>query len=174
MENEARNTFPIRVCVLTASDRSHRGEREDLSGKVIEEVAASNGWSVIHYSVVPDEKEDIKEKLIYLADELGADVVFTTGGTGLAPRDFTPDATQEVIHRAVPGMAEEMRRESRKKTPHAMLSRAVCGVRNKTLIVNLPGSPRAVKECMDVILTVLPHAVELIRGDVGDCGSEPR
>jgi len=170
MEKEVKRFHEIKVSVLTVSDRGHRGEREDQSGAVILEVVDSNGWELLHYSVLPDERETIKNELMRLADEVGSDIIFTTGGTGLAPRDITPDATLEVISREVPGMAEEMRRESRKKTPHAMLSRAVCGVRGKTLIINFPGSPQAVRECMDVILTVLPHAVELLKGEVSDCG----
>ncbi|MDO8691916.1 MAG: MogA/MoaB family molybdenum cofactor biosynthesis protein, partial [Dehalococcoidia bacterium] len=117
---------------------------------------------------VPDEREQIQEKLVAWADGLQVDVVLTTGGTGLAPRDVTPTATLEVIDYQVPGLPEAMRAESLKKTPNAMLSRMVAGVRGHTLIVNLPGSPRAVQECLDVIRPALPHAVQTLRGEVGD------
>lgn len=166
---EAKNK--IRIAVLTASDRSFSGEREDLSGKAIEEICRVQGWEVISLSIVPDEKEALQGELIRLADELKANLIFTTGGTGLAPRDFTPEATLEVIDKQVPGMAEAMRMESLKKTPHAMISRAVCGTRGRTLIVNLPGSPKAVRECLEVIFPAIPHAVELLGGGVVDCGS---
>jgi len=169
-EREGRK---IKAAILTASDRSARGEREDLSGNVIMEILKAAGWEVFSYEVVPDEKELLKAKLVKLADELEAALIFTTGGTGLAPRDYTPEATLEVIDRQIPGMAEAMRMESLKKTPHAMLSRAVCGVRGSTLIINLPGSPRAVKECLEVVLPVIPHALELLRGEVSDCGVPP-
>jgi len=161
------------VAVLTVSDRGARGEREDRSGKVIAEMVRSAGWNVAVYKIIPDEKEIIKTELIKLAEEKRVDLVLTTGGTGVAPQDLTPDATLEIITREVPGMAEAMRRESLKKTPHAMLSRAVCGLRGKTLIVNLPGSPRAVQECLEVVMPAIPHALELLRGEVSDCGALP-
>ncbi len=162
-------TSPVRVAVITASDRCARGERDDLSGQAIGDIVESQGWHVMHYGIVPDEKDRLKEEMIRLADGEAVSVIFTTGGTGLAPRDFTPEATLEVIDKTVPGLAEVMRQESLKKTPHAMLSRAVCGVRGKTLIVNLPGSPKAVRECLDIIIPVVPHAVELLQGSVSDC-----
>jgi molybdopterin adenylyltransferase len=168
---EKRKIVKKQVAVVTVSDRSARGEREDLSGKVAARIARAAGWEVAHYKVVPDDKEAIKKELAGLADGAGAALVLTTGGTGVAVRDLTPEATREVIEREVPGMAEAMRRESLKKTPHAMLSRAVCGVRGRTLIVNLPGSPRAVQECLAVILPALPHALKLLGGEVADCGA---
>jgi molybdopterin adenylyltransferase len=157
-----------RYAVLTISDKGSRGEREDLSGKVIFEAIAQVGGDVSLYEIVPDERGRIQEKLVAWADDERVDVVITTGGTGLAPRDVTPTATLEVLDYEVPGLAEAMRAESLKKTPNAMLSRMVAGVRGHTLIVNLPGSPKAVRECLEVIRPALPHAVETLRGAVGD------
>ncbi len=171
MSDYQNNTSNIKVAIITTSDRSSRGEREDLSGKVIEEISRSNSWEVLYYSVVPDDKDTIKTELVKTVDAIEADLVFTTGGTGVAPRDFTPEATLESIDREIPGMAEAMRAESLKKTPHAMLSRAICGMRGKALVINLPGSPRAVKECLEVIVPAIPHALELIRGGEADCGA---
>lgn len=159
-----------RYAILTISDKGFRGEREDRSGQVIREVVDQLGGDVAAYEIVPDERDRIREKLKAWADELAVDVILTTGGTGLAPRDVTPTATLEVIDYEVPGIPEAMRAESLKKTPNAMLSRMVAGVRNRTMIVNLPGSPRAVQECLDVIRPALPHAVETLRGEVGDHG----
>lgn len=157
-----------RYAVLTISDKGSRGEREDRSGHVIHEVVRELGAEVVAYEIVPDEENEIREKLVRWADELKVDVVLTTGGTGLAPRDVTPTATLSVIDYQVPGLPEVMRAESMKKTTNAMLSRMVAGVRGRTLIVNLPGSPKAVWECLDVIKPALPHAVETLRGEVGD------
>ena len=160
------------AAVLTASDRGARGEREDKSGKVIEEIVQRLGGEVREYAMVPDDLESIREKLIYFADQLKAEVILTTGGTGLSPRDNTPEATLSVVEKLVPGLAEVMRSESLKKTPHAMLSRAVCGVRGNSLIINLPGSPKAVRECLEFIEPALPHAIELMKGRVSDCARE--
>ena len=160
------------AAVLTASDRGARGEREDKSGKVIEEIVQRLGGEVREYAMVPDDLESIREKLIYFADQLKAEIILTTGGTGLSPRDNTPEATLSVIEKLVPGLAEVMRSESLKKTPHAMLSRAVCGVRGNSLIINLPGSPKAVRECLEFIEPALPHAIELMKGRVSDCAQE--
>ncbi len=159
----------FKAAVLTASDRGARGEREDKSGKVIEEIVQRLGGKVLESALVPDDPQSIREKLIYFADQLKAEVILTTGGTGLSPRDNTPEATLSVIEKVVPGLAEVMRAESLKKTPHAMLSRAVCGVRGSSLIINLPGSPKAVRECLEVIQPALPHAIELMKGKVSDC-----
>ena len=169
MTHEHTQSVKVRFAVLTASDRSSRGEREDISGAEIGRIGVAAGWELISHTIVADDKEMLKKEMIRLCDNLRVNLVLTTGGTGLAPRDFTPDATMEVIEKNVPGMAEAMRLESLKKTPHAMLSRAICGVRDKTLIVNLPGSPKAVCECLDVILPAIPHAVALLLGGVSDC-----
>ncbi len=155
----------ITVGILTISDRCSRGEREDKSGETIRKVMSQFGSRVVDYAIVPDEKEGITRKLTEWADKGGVDVVITTGGTGLAPRDVTPEATLEVVDRTVPGLSEAMRAKGLKKTPHAMLSREVCGIRNETLIMNLPGSPKAVKECLLVVLPALPHALEVIAGE---------
>lgn len=154
------------VAVLTLSDKGSRGEREDLSGRLIADMIRDIG-SVGHYEVLPDDIELIKKRLLEYAGKV--DLILTTGGTGLSPRDVTPEATLDVIDRQVPGIAEAMRLEGLKKTKRAMLSRAIAGVRGRTLIVNLPGSPKAVKENLEVIIDVLPHAIEKIKGDPRDC-----
>ena len=161
----------IRAGVLTLSDKGSRGEREDLSGPEAIRMLREVGIETVHSEVVPDEAEIIAAKLVEFADRLGLDLVVTTGGTGVSPRDVTPDATLRVIDREIPGMAEAMRRESMLKTPHAMISRAVAGTRGQTLIVNLPGSPKGVRETLAVILPALKHAIEKIKGDPRDCGS---
>lgn len=157
--------------ILTISDKGSRGERQDKSGEAIREILSGMDALILNYDVVPDEKELIVEKLVEWADEGNLDVVITTGGTGLTPRDVTPEATLAVVDRIVPGFAEAMRAESLKKTPHAMLSRAVVGTRRQCLIINLPGSPKAVRECLQVILPALPHAVETLKGQAGECGT---
>jgi molybdopterin adenylyltransferase len=158
------------IGVLTISDKGAGGERQDKSGEVIREILPSMDARIVNYDVIPDEKELIVEKLVKWVDEDELDVVITTGGTGLTPRDVTPEATLAVVDRIVPGFAEAMRAESLKKTPMAMLSRAVVGTRGKCLIINLPGSPKAVRECLEVILPALPHAVETLKGQAGECG----
>jgi molybdopterin adenylyltransferase len=159
----------ITVAVLTLSDKGAKGERKDLSGPLIQDMLKSIA-DVRYYEILPDEKDLIKEKLIYYSGKV--DLILTTGGTGLSPRDITPDATLEVIDIEVPGIAEAMRAEGLKKTNRAMLSRAVAGVRSRSLIINLPGSPRAVKENLAVILDALPHAVEKIKGDTSECAAQ--
>jgi molybdenum cofactor synthesis domain-containing protein len=153
----------LRFGILTVSDRSARGERPDLSGPALVELITARGWKVAQAAVVADDLSALREILSAWADGGGMDVILTTGGTGFAPRDVTPEATRLVIEREAPGLAEAMRFESLKITPHAMLSRALAGIRAATLIVNLPGSPRAALENLQVILPVLPHAVELLR-----------
>jgi molybdopterin adenylyltransferase len=159
------------IGILTISDKGSRGERQDKSGEVIREVVSGMDVSIANYDMVPDEKNLIIEKLVNWADDDNLDVVITTGGTGLTPRDVTPEATLAVVDKIVPGFAEAMRAESLKKTPHAMLSRSIAGTRGKCLIVNLPGSPKAVRECLEVILPALPHAVETLKGQAGECGA---
>jgi molybdopterin adenylyltransferase len=159
------------VGILTISDKGTVGERQDKSGEAIHGILSGINVSIVNYAIVPDEKEDIVEKLVGWADEDKLDVIFTTGGTGLTPRDVTPEATLSVVDKIVPGFTEAMRAESLKKTPMAMLSRAVVGTRGECLIINLPGSPRAVRECLEVILPALPHAVETLKGQAGECGT---
>lgn len=160
----------LTFAVITVSDRSSRGEREDLSGPELKALIEKLGGQVVKTSVVPDEKERIKRELMELCDGQGApEIILTTGGTGLSPRDVTPEATKEIIEKEVPGLAEAMRAESLKKTPMAMLSRAVCGIRNKTLIINLPGSVRGALENFQVVVPALPHAIEILRQKISDC-----
>ena len=158
----------ISVGIVTVSDKASRGERQDAGGPAIREIVLGAGFAVGDVATVPDEQEGIAEQLRRMADERKFDLVFTTGGTGLSPRDVTPQATLSVVDYEVPGLAEAMRAESLKQTPAAMTSRAVAGVRGRTLIVNLPGSPKGVRECLEVILPALPHAVSVMRGSVGD------
>ncbi|MCX7708339.1 MAG: MogA/MoaB family molybdenum cofactor biosynthesis protein [Clostridia bacterium] len=159
----------IKVGILTASDKGHAGERSDESGKVIAELVREISAEVMEYVIVPDERPVISSSLKRMCDELGIDLVLTTGGTGFSPRDITPEATLDVIERQVPGIPEAMRAKSMEITSRAMLSRAVAGIRNRTLIVNLPGSPKGVRECLRVILPVLPHAIEILKGQTGEC-----
>jgi molybdopterin adenylyltransferase len=159
------------VGILTISDKGSRGERQDKSGEAIREILPSIDARIVNYEIIPDEKELIAKKLVKWVDEDNLDVLITTGGTGLTPRDVTPEATLAVVDRIVPGIAEAMRAESLKKTPMAMLSRAVVGTRGKCLIINLPGSPKAVRECLEVVLPALPHAVETLKGQAGECGT---
>lgn len=150
--------------VLTISDAGSKGEREDSSGDVIVEMMSEAGFSQVRRAIVPDEVDQIRERLREWCDAAVADVVVTTGGTGLGPRDVTPEATRGIIDIEAPGIAEAMRMETLKNTPFAMLSRGVVGVRNGCLIVNLPGSPTGVRETLEVALTSMPHALEMIRG----------
>lgn len=159
----------IRVGVLTASDKGHKGERTDESGRVIMDLVKKIEGEVMEYVVVPDERKDISAHLTRMADQLQLDLILTTGGTGFSPRDITPEATLDVIERQVPGIPEAMRARSLEITSRAMLSRAVAGIRGQTLIINLPGSPKGVAECLEVVLPVLPHAIQILKGQTGEC-----
>ena len=152
----------LRFGILTVSDRSARGERPDASGPALAELVKSQGWEVIRQSILPDDLNLLRERLAAWADGGDLDIILTTGGTGFAPRDVTPEATLAVVDRLAPGLAEAMRAESLKVTPHAMLSRAVAGIRGEVLIINLPGSPKAAVENLQVVLPALEHAVNLL------------
>lgn len=155
----------IRFGILTLSDRSARGERADASGPALADLIRAENWSVAEQAILPDDESAIRAKLMEWADSGRFDVILTTGGTGFALRDVTPEATRAVIQRDAPGLAEAMRAESLKKTPHAMLSRTVAGIRGQTLIVNLPGSPKGAIENLQTIAPVLSHAVQLLKDD---------
>lgn len=155
----------IRFGILTLSDRSARGERADASGPALARLIQAENWSVTKEALLPDDESAIRDLLIEWSDRGEVDVILTTGGTGFAPRDVTPEATRAVIEREAPGLAEAMRVASLKVTPHAMLSRIVTGIRKRTLIINLPGSPKGAVENLQVIIPVLPHAVQLLRDD---------
>ena len=161
--------YSFRAAVLTISDKGSRGEREDRSGDALEKLLDENGFQVAYRYIVPDELELIQRTLIKWVDKEGLSLIVTTGGTGLTPRDVTPQATLSVIDYEVPGMAEAMRAESLKKTPHAMLSRAVTGVRKQTLIINVPGSPKAAVENLSVVIPALEHALSKLAGDPSEC-----
>jgi molybdenum cofactor synthesis domain-containing protein len=159
---------PFRIGVLTLSDKGSQGQRVDESGPVVEELLASVG-EIVHVDILPDDLDSIAERLIAWTDQDKLDLVVTTGGTGLSPRDVTPQATLQAIDYEIPGMAEAMRMQSLQKTPHAMVSRAVVGVRKQTMIVNLPGSPKAARENLETLLPALPHALAKLTGDPSDC-----
>ncbi len=157
----------IRYSILTISDKGSAGLREDHSGKTIQEIMLSTGNQLIDYAIIPDKKSLISEKLILMCEQ--ANLILTTGGTGLSPRDVTPEATLDIIDRQIPGIPEAMRARSLEITPMASLSRSVAGTRGQTLIINLPGSPKAVRECLEVVLPVLEHAIATLTGNSGEC-----
>ncbi|ADI01355.1 MAG TPA: MogA/MoaB family molybdenum cofactor biosynthesis protein [Syntrophothermus lipocalidus] len=156
--------------ILVLSDKGAKGEREDKSGQVIKEMISSIGAEVVAYEVLPDEKELIVNKLIAWCDQLGLDIILTSGGTGLSPRDVTPEATAEVVERTIPGIGEAMRAYGLQKTPRAMLSRGISGIRKKTLIINLPGSVKGARESLEAVIPALDHALETLQGRANECG----
>lgn len=158
-----------KIGIITVSDKGSRGERVDESGPAIREMVAALG-NVVSYKILPDDIDVLKEAMVNMSDREKVELILTTGGTGLSQRDNTPEATLAVIEREVPGLPEAMRAESLKKTNRAMLTRAVAGVRKNTLIINLPGSVKGVRECLEVILPALPHALEILTGRGGECG----
>ncbi len=164
------NELKYKVGVLTLSDKGSRGEREDESGRILGDMAKELG-GIHRYQVIPDDEETITMLLKRWVDELKLDLILTTGGTGLSPRDVTPQATAAVLDYEIPGMAEAMRFASMQKTPHAMISRALVGVRGQTMIINLPGSPKGVKENFAVLMPALPHALAKLKGDPADCAT---
>lgn len=156
--------------VVVVSDRCHRGETVDTAGELLGRILGEQGFNVLEKVIVPDEKDLIASALVHLSDERGADLIFTAGGTGMAPRDVTPEATRQVIEKEVPGLSEALRMTTMAKAPRSILSRGVSGMRGRTLIVNMPGSEKGVRESIEVLLPVLGHAVETLRGSVKDCG----
>jgi molybdenum cofactor synthesis domain-containing protein len=162
--------YAFTIGILTLSDKGSRGEREDLSGQVIRDMIAPLG-EVTHYQIVPDDLDIIIQTLVDWVDTDRVDLILTTGGTGLSPRDVTPEATARVLDWEIPGMAEAMRAASMQKTPHAMLSRARAGVRRRSMIINLPGSPKGVRENLEVVMPALGHGLRKLKGDPTDCAS---
>ncbi len=159
----------FKVGIITASDKGSKGEREDLSGKVIAEIVESKGYKVEKYIVLPDEEEVLLNEMKHMADVLKLDIILTTGGTGFSERDITPEATLKAVDRLTPGISEAIRYYSLQITPRAMLSRAVSGIRNKTLIINLPGSPKAVSESLEYIIDSIHHGLEILTGKASEC-----
>ena len=158
-----------RVAVIVSSDSGFRGEREDLSGPEIQRIMEANGYTIVSSTILPDEREQLAQAMADIADQGLADLILTSGGTGFSPRDCMPDATNDVIQRAVPGIPESMRAYSMQVTKRAMLTRAAAGIRNRTLIINLPGSPKAVRECLEYIVEPLEHGLEILTGEASNC-----
>ncbi|MDX9745867.1 MAG: MogA/MoaB family molybdenum cofactor biosynthesis protein [Syntrophales bacterium] len=161
--------MPFTFGIITVSDKGARGERLDTSGQEIRDILGKEGFYFVDYTIVQDEVEQISAALVAYADQKKIDLIVTTGGTGVSPSDVTPEATMGVIDKEIPGMSEAMRRESVLITPHAMISRAVVGIRGESLIINLPGSPKGVRENLATVLPALGHAIEKIKGDPSDC-----
>ncbi|MDO5390879.1 MAG: MogA/MoaB family molybdenum cofactor biosynthesis protein [Eubacteriales bacterium] len=158
-----------RVAIITSSDSGYRGEREDLSGPAIREIVEANGYEVVSMQILPDDRKMLSEAMKKIADENQAELILTTGGTGFSTRDCTPEATEDVIERRVPGIPEAMRAYSMQFTKRAMLTRAAAGIRKTTLIVNLPGSPKAVRECLEYIIDSLAHGIDILTGEASNC-----
>ena len=158
-----------RVAIITASDKGSRGERVDESGAKIKEIVSSYNYEVVHYKVLPDDKETLANEMKYICDNDVADLILTTGGTGFSARDNTPEATLSIAEKLVPGIPEAMRAYSMQFTKKAMLSRAVSVIRNSTLIINMPGSPKAVKECMECLMPALGHGLDILTGEASEC-----
>lgn len=159
-----------RVAVITSSDKGYRGEREDLSGPAVKEIVEAAGYQVVSMDILPDDREMLSARMAEIADLGLAELILTTGGTGFSQRDVTPEATEDVIERRVPGIPEAMRAFSMTITKRAMLSRTTAGIRKKTLIINLPGSPKAVRESLEVVMDSLGHGIEILTGEAGECG----
>ncbi|WP_130806301.1 MogA/MoaB family molybdenum cofactor biosynthesis protein [Senegalia massiliensis] len=157
------------VGIITSSDKGSKGEREDLSGKVIKEIVESKGYTVSKYIVLPDDEEELTSEMIKMSDDLKLDLILTTGGTGFSKSDVTPEATRNVVTKLTPGISEAIRYYSLSITKRAMLSRAISGIRNETLIVNLPGSPKAVRESLDYIIDALDHGLEILKNKTNEC-----
>jgi molybdopterin adenylyltransferase len=163
----------MKAAILTLSDKGARGERADASGPALEQWLAERGVQTLHTEIIPDDEDTIVVKLMGWADSGKFDLILTTGGTGVSPRDVTPDATLRVVERVIPGFGEMMRAKSMEKTPRAMISRAIAGIRGNTLIINLPGSPKGAVENLEAVWPAVPHAVEKIQGDQSECAAPP-
>jgi molybdenum cofactor synthesis domain-containing protein len=161
----------IKTAILTISDKGSRGERIDGTGPAVKVEIEDKGYSIDYYKIIPDERFQIEEELIYLCDELKVDLILTNGGTGFSQRDVTPEATRNVIEKYVPGIGEAMRMKSLQITPKAMLSRGIAGIRRKTLIINLPGSPKGAVENLQFVLQAIPHGIEILTGSASECAS---
>lgn len=165
--NEKQNR---RIAVITVSDKGYKGEREDRSGKYIIDFFKEKGWEIAEYTIVPDEVNLIKDRMKQICDHGKANLILTTGGTGFSPRDVTPEATKEIIEKEVPGFSEIIRIEGQKKTPRSILSRGVSGIRKSTLIINLPGSIKGVKDSLELIYQPLPHGIDILSEQDSECG----
>ncbi|GAA0079114.1 molybdopterin adenylyltransferase [Clostridium sp. CTA-5] len=161
----------IKTAILTMSDKGHVGERKDITGPTIENILPKDKYSITYYKVLPDDIDLISKELIYLCDDLKVNLILTNGGTGFSKRDVTPEATLKVSEKLVPGFGEAMRAASLKITPKAMLSRGISGIRNETLIINLPGSPKGATENLEVILDAIPHGIDILTGNATECAT---